>query len=343
MNIEKKQFGMLSTGEDVDLYILDNDSMVVGITNYGASITSILLPSDKNYYDDVVLGFSTLAGYTGKHPYFGAAIGRYGNRIAKGKFSLDGTDYQLALNDGANHLHGGLKGFDKVVWEAESFVDRDGLNVELYYSSPDGDEGYPGSLDVTIVYTLTENNELKITYVAESDAATPVNLTNHSYFNLRGEGNGDILGHEAVFHADRYLPVSSSLIPTGVLAPVAGTPFDFGTRKPIGRDIAAVPGGYDHCYVATGSTGALIPVAEVYEPGTGRSLKMSTDLPGFQFYTGNFLDNVEGKRGSVYGKHAGFCLETQLFPDSPNQSAFPSSILKPEETWEHITVYSFGF
>jgi aldose 1-epimerase len=342
MNIDKKLFGTLATGEEADLFVLDNDNMIVCVTNYGGILASILLPSGRNYFDDICLGLSDLGGFTCSHPYFGAVIGRFANRIGGARFTLDGQVYELAKNDGANHLHGGLKAFDKVVWEAEPYVDKEGLNLELFYASPDGDEGYPGNLDVTIIYTLTSENELKISYFAETDKATPVNLTNHAYFNLKGEGRGLILDHELILHAPSYLVSGSDLIPTGEIAKVDGTPYDFRTKKAIGKDIAATGIGYDTCFILGNTDGSLVKAAEVIEPTTRRTMTVSTDMPGIQLYTGNYLEGVRGKRGSVYAKHSGFCLETQYYPDSPNKSAFPNCVLRPEADYARVTSFAFG-
>ncbi|WP_426492700.1 aldose epimerase family protein [Hymenobacter sp. 102] len=341
-----RPFGRLPDGTDVQLYTLTNaHGLKATISTYGGTVTSLLVPDKAGQLGDVVLGFDSLAGYQSPEyrksgPYFGALIGRYGNRIAKGRFTLDGKEYTLATNNGPNHLHGGLKGFDKVVWQAQPGSSADGQTLTLTYRSKDGEEGYPGNLDVTVVYTLTAKDELKIDYSATTDKATPLNLTNHSYFNLGG--GKDVLGHEVTLPADRYTVVDASLIPTGELRPVKGTPFDFTSAHAIGERIAQVPGGYDHNWVLT-QTDGLHEAATVYEPTTGRTMTVRTTEPGIQFYTGNFLDgSLKGKGGKVYGKHAGFCLETQHFPDSPNQPAFPSTILQPGQTLRSTTSYTFG-
>ena len=336
--------------DDVKLYTLSNDAgMTVKVTNYGAIITSIVVPDRDGQFADVALGYDDLARYTNAvdKPYFGAVVGRYGNRIAGGEFELDGQTYSLLQNNGPNHLHGGAVGFDKVVWTVEEYDEP--RAVLLSYRADDGEEGYPGNLDVKVLYVLTDENALAITYSARTDAATPVNLTQHTYFNLKGEGAGTILNHELTLNADRFTPVDDTLIPTGELAPVAGTPFDFREAKPIGRGIEAeneqlaFGGGYDHNFVLSGEAGTLRTAAKVYEPTTGRTLTVETTEPGVQFYSGNFLDGrLVGKSGRPYVNRGGFCLETQHFPDSPNQPAFPSTILRPGETLSSQTVLTFG-
>ncbi|WP_303310832.1 aldose epimerase family protein [Hymenobacter sp. BT730] len=339
-------FGTTQDGQQVQLYTLTNAHGVqVSISNYGGTITRLLVPDKAGKLGDVVLGFDNVSGYQSPEflksgPYFGALIGRYGNRIAQGKFTLDGKQYTLAKNNGENTLHGGKKGFDKVVWQAEPGSSAEGQTLKLTYLSKDGEEGYPGNLNVTVLYTLTPDDALKIDYTATTDKATPVNLTNHAYFNL--SGGKDILGHQVTIPADRYNVVDAGLIPTGELRPVKGTPFDFTTPHAIDERIGQVPGGYDHNWILNETTG-MHPAAMVFEPSTGRTMEVRTTEPGIQFYTGNFLDGtLKGKDGQVYGKHAGFCLETQHFPDSPNQSKFPSTILKPGQTLKSTTTYQFG-
>ena len=340
--------------DDIKLFKLANSNgMQVNITNFGAIIASVVVPDRHGNLADVVLGYNDVKGYINAvdKPYFGAIVGRYGNRIAAGKFSVDGTEYQLATNNGDNALHGGVIGFDKVVWDAQPVGGDNWMGVELTYLAKDGEEGYLGNLDVKVTYRLTNNNEIIVEYLATTDQATPVNLTQHSYFNLAGEGSGTILDHELMLNADRYTPVSSAgAIPTGELPEVAGTPFDFRTSKPIGRDIEQDHEqlkfgiGYDHNWVLnrddTEGAEQLQLAAEVYEPNSGRVLTITTEEPGIQFYCGNFLDGrLTGKSGKTYGHRGGFCLETQHFPDSPNQPSFPSTILRPGEKYETKTVF----
>ena len=346
--VEKQPFGKTADGTPVDLYTLTNSKGVrVAITNYGGIVVSLFTPDRNGNLGDIVLGFERLEDYLKGHPYFGAIIGRYGNRIAKGRFTLDGVEYKLAQNNGENHLHGGLVGFDKKVWKARDFVDAEGQHLELRYTSPDGEEGYPGNLDVTVTYSLNEQNQLRIDYVATTDKPTVVNLTNHSYFNLAGEG--DILGHLLRLNADYFTPVDAGLIPTGELRPVKGTPFDFTEPTPIGARIEQddeqlrYGRGYDHNFVLRGGGGSLAEAAEVYEPKTGRVLRVLTTEPGMQFYTGNFLDGtLRGKYGRVYHRRTGFCLETQHFPDSPNKPHFPTTVLRPGQTYRSTTIYEFS-
>ena len=348
-SIARSPFGETSDGTAVDLYTLTNaNGMEVAITTYGGIIVSLTAPDREDKYADVVLGFDDLDGYLAGHPYFGALIGRYGNRIAKGKFTLDGKEYTLATNNNENHLHGGIVGFDKKVWRARGSVNRMGVSLALNCVSEDGEEGYPGKLEVKVVYTLTNDDELKIEYKATTDKATPVNLTNHSYFNLAGQGSGDILGHELTINADCFTPVDKGLIPTGELKPVEGTPFDFRKGTAIGARIEAEDeqlefgGGYDHNFVLNKKGDDLTLAASVYEPKTGRVMEVYTAEPGVQFYCGNFLDGSNvGKGGKVYNFRNGLCLETQHFPDSPNQPDFPSTILKPGEEYSTTTVYKF--
>lgn len=344
-SMKKEAFGKTGEGTPVDLFTLSNgQGMAVKITNYGATVTSIIVPDSAGQAGDVVLGFDSLSGYLNDPPYFGAIVGRYGNRIAKGRFKLDGKEYKLAINNGPNHLHGGLKGFDKVVWQAKELnTDRE-PSLQLTYQSKDGEEGYPGNLSVTVVYTLTQDNALKIAYTATTDKATPINLTNHSYFNLAAGKAETALQHELMIDADRYTVVDATLIPTGELRPVKGTPFDFTTPHPIGERMGQVEGGgYDHNYVLNHAAGQFARVARVHDPLSGRVLEVYTDQPGVQFYSGNFLDgSLTGKGGIQYVKHYGFCLETQHFPDSPNQPPFPSTLLKPGETYRTATTYKFS-
>ena len=348
--VRREPFGQLPTGPGIDVYTLTNaNGMAVRVLTYGGILQAIRVPDRSGQVADVVLGYDALAGYLGDSPYFGAVIGRYGNRIAGGTFTLDGRVYRLATNNGSNHLHGGAIGFDKVVWGAEPFQrDREGGGV-LTHTSPDGDEGYPGTLVTRVTYTLTDGNELIVDYQATTDRATPVNLTLHSYFNLAGDGARDVLGHELEISADRFTPVDSTLIPTGALTPVAGTPFDFHTPVALGARIDEPDAqlragkGYDHNFVLNRPGPGLFLAARVFEPTTGRTLEVRTTEPGLQFYSGNVLDGtIRGKGGTVYGRRSGFCLETQHFPDSPNQAAFPLTILRPGEQYRSRTVYTFG-
>ncbi len=342
MDVKKEPFGQLQEGTAVEIYTLANGKGITArLMTYGATLVSLKVPDRSGNAGDIVLGYDALDAYVENSPYFGSIVGRYGNRIAKGKFTLDGTTYTLAANNGENHLHGGFKGYDKVVWKAEE-VRRDGeVGVRFSYLSPDGEEGYPGNLTVAVTYMLTDKNELKLEYEAATDKATPVNLTHHSYFNLAG--GGDLLGHELMINADAYTPVDAGLIPTGEIRPVEGTPFDFTTPHSIGERIGQVEGGYDHNFVLRGGGGKLELAARVVEPKTGRTMEIRTTEPGIQFYSGNFLDGtIAGKGGAVYQKYAGFCLETQHFPDSPNKPGFPSTILRPGEVYRSLTVHRFS-
>ncbi len=348
-SVVRSPFGQTPDGKAVELYTLTNaNGMQVAITTYGGIVVSLTAPDREDNYADVVLGFDDLDGYLAGHPYFGAIVGRYGNRIAKGKFSIDDKEYTLATNNDENALHGGLVGFDKKVWRGRGAVNRMGVALTLVMQSDDGDEGYPGNLEVKVVYTLTNDDELKIDYTATTDKATPVNLTNHSYFNLAGQGSGDILGHELTINSSRFTPVDKGLIPTGQLKPVDGTPFDFRKATAIGTRIEAddeqleFGGGYDHNFVLNADADDLVLAASVHEPKTGRVMEVYTTEPGVQFYCGNFLDGSNvGKGGKVYNHRNGFCLETQHFPDSPNQPDFPSTILEPEDEYRTTTVYKF--
>ena len=340
MSVSVRPYGSLPDGSAVRLFTLTNaNGMSAAVTDYGALLVSLQAADREGAVGEITLGFDALAGYLGKHPYFGATVGRYANRIGGARFTLDGQEYRLAANNGENHLHGGVVGFDRVLWEADAFEEDGTAGVCFSRVSPDGEEGYPGNLQVTATYTLTEMDELRIDFEAMTDRATPVNLTNHTYFNLRG--SGDILGHQVQIAASRYTPVNAALIPTGKLAKVAGTPLDFTTPHAIGERFAAVAGGYDHNYVLDRKAdGELVCAARVEEPESGRVLEVFTTDPGIQFYTGNFLDGTLAGRGGVhYLPQAGFCLEPQKFPDSPNQPAFPSSILKPGEMYLHTLLF----
>jgi aldose 1-epimerase len=338
----------MPTGEEVFLYTLKNSNgMIATIITYGARVTTLKVPDKSGQFADVVNGFDSLDGYLKENPYFGAIVGRYGNRIGNAQFTLDGHTYHLAKNNGPNTLHGGLKGFDKRVWTAKDQTDPQKL--ELTYISPDGEEGFPGTLTTNVTYTLNNSNELRIDYSATTDKDTVLNVTNHSYFNLAGQGEGDILGHQLTLMADRYTPVDPGLIPTGQLAPVAGTPFDFREPHLIGERINGNDEqlkrgqGYDHNWVLNGAMGTLHPAAKVVEPKSGRVMEVSTTEPGVQFYTGNFLDGtITGKGGKVYKRRYALCLETQHFPDSPNKPSFPTTELKPGQKLESTTVFRFA-
>ena len=345
-SLSKMIFGKTPDGTPVELYVLKNGQITVKVMTYGAIITEIDTPDRNGKEGDVVLGFDSLEGYLGKHPYFGATVGRVANRIAKGKFTLNGQEYTLAVNDGPNTLHGGLKGFDKVIWKAEPISRPDGPSIKLTRRSPDGEEGYPGNLDVSVQFTVTEQNELKIEYTATTDKATPINLSNHSYFNLAGRTTEPVLGHELMLAADHYTPVDETLIPTGEIAPVAGTPLDFTKPTDIGariKELKGEPTGYDHNFVLNSGGKSLALAVRVYEPKTGRVMELSTTEPGVQFYTGNFLDGtITGKDGIAYRKHHAFCLEAQHYPDSIHHANFPSAVLEPGKTYTQTTVYKFS-
>jgi aldose 1-epimerase len=344
--IQKQSFGQ-ADGKAVDLYVLTNSKgMVAKVMTYGAIVTELQAPDRSGKLNDVVLGFDNLDGYIKGHPYFGAIVGRVGNRIAKGQFTLNGAKYQLATNNGPNHLHGGLKGFDKVVWSAEPVQVSKGAALKLSYVSKDGEEGYPGTCKVEVLYTLTENNELRLDYTVTTDKDTPANVTNHSYWNLAGAENGGILGHLMMINADRYTPVDATLIPTGELRLLDGTALDFRTPTAIGTRLKAVGGdpvGYDHNYVLNGGGKKLELVARVQEPATGRVLEVFSTEPGVQFYSGNFLDGtLKGKKGVVYNQYHGLCLETQHFPDSINHTNFPSCVIKAGQTYKSTTIHRFS-
>jgi aldose 1-epimerase len=345
--VQKMTFGKTEDGTSIDLYTLTNKKgMTAKVMTYGAILTELDVPDKSGKTADVVLGFADLKGYLGGHPYFGSNVGRVANRIAKGKFTLDGKEYKLATNNGPNHLHGGDKGFDKKVWKADVLKNEKGPEVEFTYVSPDGEEGYPGKLTASVSYTLTDENELRIHYTATTDKATPVNLAHHSYFNLGGAGNGDILGHEVTIYADKYTPTDDTLIPTGKIEPVKGTPFDFTKATAIGKRIDELkgnPGGYDLNYVLNSSdTKGPHLAAKVHEPKSGRVMEVLTTEPGLQFYSGNFLDGTNKGVGGVYKKHYGFCMEAQHFPDAVNHPEFASMILKPGQTYSQTTIYKFS-
>jgi aldose 1-epimerase len=348
--VSEASYGSLPDGTAVKLFTLTNASgMEIRAITYGAILVSIKVPDRAGRFADVVIGHDSLDGYVTRSRFFGALVGRYGNRIADARFTLDGRTYTLAKNNGPNHLHGGIRGFDKFVWEASVNPDPRGSSIAFKRTSPDGEEGYPGNLAVAIAYTLTDKNELIVEYRATTDKPTHLNLTNHSYFNLAGEGSGDVLGHRVTIDADRYTPVDAGQIPTGELAAVDGTPFDFRRETPIGARIDAdhdqvkAGGGYDHNFVLRRTGAGLTHAARIVEPTSGRTMDVSTTEPGLQFYTGNKLDgSITGKSGHVYGRRSGLCLETQHFPDSPNKPQFPSTVLRPGEQYHSTTVFGFG-
>ncbi len=348
MNLKQQPFGTVQPGTMVELYTLTNDNGVtVTLTNYGGIIVSLHTPDRSGQPGDIVLGFDNLDDYQTRSPYFGCITGRFANRIAGGKFQLKGKEYTLAQNNGQNHLHGGKVGFDKVVWSADPFSSPDAVGVALSYLSPDGEEGYPGNLSVTVTYTLTNDNTFEIDYKATTDQATILNLTNHTYFNLTGEGK--ILDHELMLNADRFTPVDDSAIPLGELRPVTGTPLDFlqstriGDRIDVDDEQMRRGLGYDHNWVVNGTPGELRLAAVLREPSTGRTVEVHTTQPGVQFYSGNLMpESLPGKEGKTYPRRGGVCLETQHFPDSPNQPSFPSAVLEPGQTYHEVTVFKFG-
>jgi aldose 1-epimerase len=343
MSIQKTAIGKVPDGTEVDQYTLTNaNGLRVKIITYGATLTTVEVPDRHGKSDVVTLYLDSLDDYLAGHPYFGSTVGRYANRIAKGRFTLDGAEYTLATNNGPNHLHGGIQGFDKAVWKAESAQGEDCVGVKVTHVSPDGDEGYPGTLTASVTYSLTNDNELKMEYTATTDKPTVVNLTNHAYWNLAGAGSGDVLGHLLRLNADCYLPVDEGLIPLGELAPVQGTPMDFTKPHTIGSRIAQVEGGYDHCYVLNKKGEKLTRAARVVEPKSGRVMEIYTTQPGIQLYTGNFLDGSLTVAGKPAKKHYAFCLETEHFPDSPNRPEFVSTVLRPGETYHEVTVHKFS-
>jgi aldose 1-epimerase len=346
-------FGVTRDGRPVEAFAFGNArGLEIRVITYGGIIVSLRTPDRAGRFDDVVLGFDSLDGYLDDSPYIGAIIGRYGNRIAAGRFTLDGTTYQLTTNDGTHHLHGGRRGFDKVVWDAEPFDHGQGAGVILRHTSPDGDEGYPGTLTARVTYTLTDRDELVVDYHATTDRPTHVSLTQHTYFNLAGSGVRDVLDHELTIDASHYTPVDATLIPTGAIAPVDGTPFDFRAPAALGARIDAAHEqlrngrGYDHNFVLDRRGPGLAHAARVNDPGTGRALDVHTTEPGVQLYSGNFLGQlgagIRGKSGRVYGTRYGFTLETQHFPDSPNKPHFPPTVLRPLEEYRSRTVFAFS-
>ncbi|QDT25724.1 Aldose 1-epimerase precursor [Gimesia panareensis] len=341
LSVQSEPYGTTADGQEITQYLLSNQKgMSVNIINFGAIVTAIYLPDKAGKSESITLGFNSLAEYEKKGPYFGAICGRYANRIKDGKFTLDGKEYQLAQNNPPSHLHGGESGFDKKVWAAEEFSEKDAVGVRLSLVSPDGEEGYPGKLTLKVVYTLNNDNELKIDYTATTDKPTPINVTNHCYWNLAGAGEGTILDHELLLNCDKYLPVSAEAIPTGELAPVKGTPMDFTSAHKIGERIGQVEGGYDHCWVVNASEKQPAFCARAKDAESGRVMEIYTTEPGVQFYTGNFLDGTPASGG--FPKNGAFCLEAQHFPNSPNQPEFPNTILKPGEVYEQTTIHKFS-
>lgn len=348
--IEKTLFGKLSDGREVHMYLLKNEAgSHVSIINYGAIVTSLYVKDKSGNFKDVVLGYDNLEGYEKDRNFFGAIVGRYGNRIKEGKFTLDGNEYQLTVNDGKNHLHGGTTGFFKALWNAESFESKDGPSVKLTYVSPDGEEGYPGTVTISVTYTLTNDNELKLEYSGTTDKPTILNPTHHSYFNLSGDPTKTILDEELKINADKFTPVDETLITTGELADVEGTPMDFRTFKKIGKDInedydqLKFGKGYDHNWVLNNYNSTVQNAATVYDSSSGIEMDVLTDQPGLQFYSGNFLNgSVTGKKGISYQHRTALCLEAQCFPDSPNKPEFPSVVLRPGETYKQTTIYKFS-
>jgi aldose 1-epimerase len=356
VKISEKTFGVLASGEKARLYTLKTGGLSLSLSSLGATWTSLLVPSRKGAADDVLLGYSTLEGYTHNAAYLGATIGRFANRIGGGRFALDGRRYDLPQNRDSCTLHGGRRGFDKLLWKADTYEEQDGVFVRFELESPDGDEGFPGNLKAVVSYGLTKSLELVADYQAKVDADCPVNLTNHAYFNLAGEGRGLILDHEARIHSSCYVEVDRKQIPTGRLVPVAGGPFDFTAPKPIGRDFEGTRGtngskpgdgsdgpGYDHCFVLDGEPGTLRLCADIVEPRSGRSMRVFTTQPGVQFYTGNLLEGIAGKMGSLYGRYSGFCLETQGLPDAPNRKEFPSGVFGPGRDYHERSIFSFDW
>jgi aldose 1-epimerase len=341
MELRRQLYGNTPEGTEVDLYTLANSAgLTVRLITYGCIITSVQMPDRDGRIGEITLGFDSLEGYLGQHPYFGALVGRFANRIAAGRFELEGKQYTLACNEkGRNHLHGGTVGFDKRIWRAGELREDETVGVRFSHTSPDGEEGYPGELEVTVTYSLTEANELIFDYRAETTRATPINLTNHTYWNLGGPGSGTIYDHLLSLNCSRYLPVNEQLIPTGKVLPVEGTALDFRKQKAIGRDIDRLPVGYDHCFIADRKGEGLEPIARVVDPAGGRGFELSTTKPAVQLYTGNFLDGIPGAGGKLFDKHTALCLETEYYPDAVNQPEFPSAVLRPGEIYHHTTVH----
>lgn len=340
MKTERIDFGVLESGERASLYRLKSGPLTMTLSDYGATIVSLFLPPARGAGEDILLGSSTLAGLAGRHPYFGATVGRHAGRIGGAAFAIDGVEYPLAANDGPNHLHGGLRGFERYLWKAEAFEEGGEPRVRMTRTSSDGEEGYPGNLEVSVVFGLGGNGELILRYSAATDAPTVVNLTNHAYFNLKGAGRGSILDHEISIAASTYLEADARLLPTGRKLEVGGGAYDLKAKRRMGEGVALL-GGYDCCYVLDRSSSELIECAVVSEPATGRTMRVSTTCPGVQFYTGNFLAGEAGKHGTRYDRHAGFCLEAQYLPDAVHHDDFPSVILRPGRNWEEETRYRF--
>ena len=344
MNIEKEYFGQTRDGEPVHRYLIEGQQGAsVALIDFGAIVQSVRMPDRDGGVDEISLGFDSLRGYLDEHPYFGATVGRYANRIDSGSFELGGQAFTLAVNNSPNHLHGGLRGFDKALWSGDAVQAETECGVCFKLTSPDGEEGYPGELQVSVLYMLNADNRLTISYEANTSRPTPVNLTNHTYWNLSGAGSGNILGHQLSIVADRYLPVDESLIPTGELSFVEGGAMDFRNPLEIGSRFDSVEGGYDHCFVLGDSVSEVPrPAAILRDPASGRSMRVSTTEPGIQLYTGNFLDGLKGAGGKTFDRHGALCLEAQHFPDSPNQESFPSTILNPGDTYRQVTVHEFS-
>jgi len=341
MKLEKKIFGLLSHNEEIHHFTLSNNNGIsAGLTNYGGIITSILVPDRDGEFKDVVLGFEDIEGYLAEHPYIGTLVGRVANRIAKGRFTLSGNEYRLVQNHGQHHIHGGLKGFDKVIWDFSEYTDFERAGIMMNYTSFDMEEGYPGLLKVQVHFSLNEDNELAIEYTATTDKPTPVNLTHHGYFNLNG-AEEKIYDHELFIPASRYVETDDQLIPTGSIIELEGGPEDFRNMKPIGKDIDKVRGGYDHCYILDRKGDGLELAARVVHPGSGRIMEVYTTEPAIQFYSSNFLEGLTGKGNIEYTKHLALCLETEHYPDSVNHPEFPSIILQPGETYKHVTIHKF--
>jgi aldose 1-epimerase len=343
MKIEQEMFATTPEGDEIRKFIISNDmGMTVSLINFGAILASLKAPDKNGEIEEITLGFDTLEGYISDVWFFGSTIGRYANRIARGKFSLDGVEYQLACNSPPSHLHGGNKGFNKVVWESETLISQDSIGVVFFYESVDGEEGYPGKLFTKVTYTLNNQDEIIINYLAEADTATPINMTNHTYWNLKGTGSGNVLDQELTLNADHYLPTDEDRIPTGEIRSVFDTPMDFTRPSKIGARIGQIKGeGYNHCYVLNKQGDPLALASRLYEPINGRVMEVYTTEPGIQFYTGHFLDNYRGAGGIVFNKYDGVCLEAQHFPNSVNEPRFPSTILRPGDLYRQTTIHRF--